>query len=40
MKSIDLLVNLMKHTNVGIIETKDELKSIRQELMVDLSKQK
>ena len=40
MKSIDLLVNLMKYTNVGIIETKDELKSIRQELMVDLSKQK
>ena len=40
MKNIHLIVSLMKHTNLGILETKDELKSIRQELQVDLSTKK
>lgn len=35
MKSIHLLVEILKSTNHGIIEVSDELKTIRKELQVD-----
>ncbi len=35
MKSIHLLVNILKKTNVGINEVSDELRNIRKELQVD-----
>ena len=40
MKSIHLLVKIMKTANEGISEVSDELKNIRKELQVDIKKTK
>tara|TARA_B100000035_G_scaffold314248_1_gene330001 strand:+ start:2024 stop:2329 length:306 start_codon:yes stop_codon:yes gene_type:complete len=40
MKSIHLLVRIMKTANEGISEVSDELKNIRKELQVDIKKTK